>query len=167
MSLLKPKKISESSVNDHSHKVFPNDLNSNGTTFGGMIMATADRTALVVAERHSSCVCVTVSVDAMHFIAPATKGDILIFKAAVNRSWRTSMEIGVRVIAEHYQTGRSTHILSAYFSFVAVDDRGRPTEVPQIIPETPIEIRRFEEAEIRRQKRLQDTKERQARRAED
>lgn len=164
MNQPKAKTVAASAVNDHTHKVFPNDLNSNGTVFGGMVVGILDRTALVVAERHSGAVCVTVSIDAMHFIAPAKKGDILIFKAAINRSWRTSMEIGVKVIAEHYQTGEVRHILSAYFTFVAVDDNRKPIEVPQVIAETPLEKRRYEEAEIRRQKRLRETKEREERR---
>ena len=63
------------------------------------------------------------------------------------------MEIGVKVLAEHFQTGEKKHILSAYFTFVAVDENGRPTQVPQLIPQTPLEQRRFEEAERRRETR--------------
>ena len=116
-------------------------------------MSILDRVALVVAERHSERVCVTASVDSMHFLAPARKGDILIFRAAINRSWKSSMEVGIRVSTEHYTTGQTAHILSAYFTFVAVDSSLRPVEVPQVIPETPIEKRRYEEAEMRRQPR--------------
>ena len=76
------------------------------------------------------------------------------------------MEIGVKVLAEHYQTGKSTHILSAYFTFVAVDDYLQPIEVPLVIPETPIEKRRYEEAEMRRQRRKLEKEERMKRRQE-
>lgn len=106
------KTVSDSSVEEHTYKIFPNDLNAYDTAFGGMIMATIDRIALVVAERHSAHTCVTASVDSMHFLNPARRGDILLFSAALNCAWRTSMEIGVRVVAESPKTGEKHHILS-------------------------------------------------------
>jgi acyl-CoA hydrolase len=166
MTVLKPKKVSESAVHDQTYKVFPNDLNSNDTIFGGLLMSIIDRVALVVAERHSERICVTASVDSLHFLAPARRGDILIFRAAINKSWTSSMEIGVRVLAEHYMTGSSKHILSAYLTFVAVDDYLQPVPVPQVVPETPAERRRFEEAEIRRQRRKEEKEQRLRRREE-
>ncbi len=153
--MLKTKVVNDSAVNDHTYKIFPNDLNSYGTVFGGLIMAILDRTALVVAERHSEKTCVTVSVDSMHFLHPAGHGDILLFSAAINRSWRTSMEIGVRVVAENYKTREKHHILSAYFTFVALDEHQRPVEVPKVLPETAAEKRRFKEAQFRRDQRKQ------------
>jgi acyl-CoA hydrolase len=158
------KSVNASSVEDHTHKVFPNDLNSTNTVFGGLIMATLDRIACVVAERHSGRSCVTASVDAMHFLKPAKRGDILIFQAAINRSWRTSMEIGVRVLAEDYRTTSRRHIVSAYFTFVATDDQGNPIEVPEVIPETKEQERRYAEADIRRERRRKESQERKERR---
>ncbi len=79
--------------------MFPNDLNSNDTVFGGLIMAHMDRLAAVVADRHAGGVTVTVSVDAVHFLSPARRGDVLVMHASMNRAWRSSMEVGVRVEA--------------------------------------------------------------------
>lgn len=157
----------ETAVLDHTYKIFPNDLNSYDTVFGGLIMATCDRIALVVAERHSEKTCVTVCVDSMHFLLPATKGDILLFSASVNRAWRTSMEIGVKVVAENYQTREKRHILSAYFTFVALDEHKKPIEIPSLIPQTPLEQRRYREAEIRRERRFKESAERKERRGKD
>ena len=151
------KKVKDSAVENHTYKVFPNDLNSYGTAFGGMIMAICDRTALVVAERHSKKTCVTASVDSMHFLRSAGQGDILLFSATLNRTWRTSMEIGVKVMAEHYETGDKRHILSAYFTFIALDENKKPIEVAPIMPETASEKRRYEEAGIRRENRKRDS----------
>ena len=149
----------ESQVNDYVYKIFPNDLNSQGTAFGGTIMALLDRIALVVAERHSNKVCVTVSVDAVHFLAAAKKGDNLIIQGKINRAWTSSMEIGLKVSAENSLSCEIRHILSAYFTFVALDDLGKPTKVPEIIPENQDEKRRFEEADHRRKRRVHAAKE--------
>jgi acyl-CoA hydrolase len=103
----------------------------------------------------------------MHFLRPAGQGDILLFSAAINRSWKTSMEIGVKVEAEHYKTGEKRHILSAYFTFIALDDEKRPIEVPPVIPETKMEERRFREADERRARRKKEADERKAQRSRD
>lgn len=153
MTELLPKHVRESAVEDYVYRVFPNDLNSNETVFGGLIMSTLDRIAAVVAERHTGKLCVTASVDSMHFLAPARKSEILIFKAAVNRTWRTSMEIGAKVLAESPINGIKRHIVSAYFTFVAVDENQRPVLVPAVLPETAAERKRYEEADIRKQRR--------------
>ncbi len=147
-------KASQSEISGHIYKVFPNDLNAHKTAFGGVIMAECDRLALVVAERHSGQVCVTASVDSMHFLAPVKENDTLIFFARVNRSWRSSMEIGVRVEAENSYSGDKHHVVSAYFTFVALDEQNRASVVPEFVPEGVIQERRYREAEIRRQQRL-------------
>ncbi len=145
--------VSYSAVREQVYLVFPNDLNSNDTVFGGQIMALMDRYAAVAADRHAGQICVTVGVDAVHFIAPARKGDVLVFNAAVNRAWGSSMEVGVKVEATPAAGGERRHVLSAYLTFVAMRD-GRPTPVPPLVAETAIEKQRFEEAQLRRESRL-------------
>lgn len=148
------KSPSASAIEQNVYKVFPNDLNSEYTVFGGLVMSLCDRTALIVAERHSGCTCVTAVVDSLNFVAPARAGETLVFKAAVNRAWRSSMEIGVYVAAENSHTGDRRHVVSAYLTFVALNDEGRPTSVPDVSPETADEKRRYEEAQRRRDIRL-------------
>ncbi|MCB1108328.1 MAG: acyl-CoA thioesterase [Chlamydiia bacterium] len=164
---MKGKTPSETEIKDHTYKVFPNDLNSKGTAFGGMVMSILDRLAAVVAERHSAQTCVTASVDSMHFLAPAHRGDHLIFMVAVNRAWNTSMEIGAKVIAEDPRSGKRRHMVSVYFTFVAIDENEKPTAIPPLIPETPAEKRRFEEAQIRRERRKAEATETAARRSKE
>lgn len=152
---MKAKTPSQSSINDYAYRIFPNDLNSHGTAFGGMIMAILDRIASIVAERHSGRDCVTVCVDSLTFLAPAKHGEILVFKASITRSWNTSMEIGVKVLSESINRPEKIHIVSAHFVFVALDDEGNTTAVPPVHPETNDEKRRFENAEVRRTSRIQ------------
>lgn len=162
---MKGKTPTETHIQDHTYKVFPNDLNSKGTAFGGMIMSQLDRLAAVVAERHSGQTCVTASVDSMHFLAPAHRGDHLIFKVSMNHAWRTSMEIGAKVYAEDPRTGERRHMVSVYFTFVAIDDNEKPTPVPALICETRDEKRRSEEAQIRRERRKAEAEETKERRS--
>lgn len=151
---VKGKTPSASSIDQNVYKVFPNDLNSKYTVFGGLVMSLCDRTALIVAERHSGAACVTAAVDSLNFLAPARSGETLIVKAAVNRAWRSSMEIGVHVAAEDSHSGDTRHVVSAYLTFVALDDDGRPTSVPAVTPDTDAEVRRYKEAQLRRDGRL-------------
>jgi acyl-CoA hydrolase len=148
------KPVSASRVDNHVYKIFPNDLNSNKTAFGGLIMSMADRVAVVAAERHSGSVCVTAGVDSWHFVAPAKENDTLLFSVSVNRAWTSSMEIGVRVDAENSYENTRKHIVSAYFTFVAVSGEGKPLPVPALLPETDLEKQRYTAAEMRRQARL-------------
>ncbi|MES2121284.1 MAG: acyl-CoA thioesterase [Chlamydiota bacterium] len=152
--MLTPKAVKNSAIHDQTSVVYPNDLNPYGTLFGGRVLELCDKTAGVVARRHSGRVCVTLSVDSVRFLAPAKHGDILVFQASLNRVWRTSMEIGIKVHTEDFRTLKRIHIVSAYFTFVAVDDHMRPIEVCPVIPETVEEKRRYEQAEVRRAHRV-------------
>jgi len=150
----KGKLVSDSMVIDQVVEVFPNDLNAHGTLFGGRVMQIIDALAAIVAKRHSGMVCVTLGIDSVRFLSPARHGDILVCMASVNRTWRTSMEVGVKVMAEDFRTLLQKHVLSAYFTFVAVDEQHKPVPVIPVVPETENQFRRYEQAEVRRQYRL-------------
>src|SRR3954465_14765878 len=141
--MLPGKPVSASAIHDQTAIVFPNDLNTVGTLFGGRVLEQMDRVAAVVAKRHSGRNCVTLGIDSVRFLASARHGDILIFMAAVNRAWHTSMEVGLKVFAEDFRTPERTHIVSAYFTFVGVDDSLHPIEIPPVIPESDEEKRRY------------------------
>ena len=117
-------------------------------------MAWIDITAGIAAQRHARCVVVTASMDDLHFLAPIHAGEVVVLKAQVNRAFHTSMEVGVRVEAENPLTGERRHCSSAYLTFVALAEPGRAA-IPPLIPETEHEIRRYEEAAERRQRRLE------------
>jgi len=151
---LPPKRVSESAINDFPHPIFPHHLNYLSTLFGGVPLAKADEIAGEVAQRHTDQICVTKYVTA-EFFAPGYQGEILIFKAAVNRTWRTSLEIGVKVLAIDRSKKTTRHIVSLYFILVAETKDGNGkihlSRIPQVISETDEEKRRYEEAEVRRQ----------------
>ncbi len=151
---LQPRRVRDSAIHDQTAMVFPNDLNPVGTLFGGRVLEQADRVAAVVASRHAGRSCVTLGVDSVRFLGPARHGDILVFQAAVNRVWHTSMEVGVKVFAEDFKTLERRQIFSAYFTFVGVDDSLRPVAITPVVPETEDEIRRYAQAEQRRAARL-------------
>lgn len=127
-----------------------------GNIHGGEIAKLADSTAGAVAARHSGGPAVTAVMDEMAFLEPVHVGDIVRTLAQVNWAGRSSMEIGVRVETQPWNDPSTTslHVASAYFVFVAIDGSGRARRVPGLMPETPDEIRRMREAEIRRANRL-------------
>jgi acyl-CoA hydrolase len=134
--------------------VLPTHANALGSIFGGQVMSWIDIAAAIAAGRHARKVVVTASIDALHFVAPIKVGHVVHIKAMVNFASRTSMEVGVRVDSEDPITGESHHTAKAYLTFVALDQHGRPTPVPQIVAETPEEKRRYDEAKKRREARV-------------
>lgn len=152
------------SVSEYSEIALPNDANPLGHLLGGRVMHLVDLAGALAASRHSRRPVVTVAVDHMTFLSPVHIGQLLVLRSSVNRVFRTSMEVGVRVTVEDLRTGATRHTSSAYLTFVALDDDGKPTPVPPVIPETPEEKRRFEEAGERRRYRL-ELKERLQRKA--
>ena len=132
----------------------PLDANPYGSVHGGVIMRRIDEAAAVAAIRHARRNMVTVSIDRLHFRLPAHVGELVFFRANVNYAGRTSLEVGVRVEAENLFTGVVRHVASAYLSFVAMDEDGKPTPVPPLIPEDDEDRRRMTAAEERRRVRL-------------
>ena len=138
--------------------MMPQHANLMGNVFGGVILALVDRVAAVCAIRHSHRQCVTVSVDKVDFREPIHVGELITAFARVNFAGKTSMEVGVKIVAENVLTGEKRHTNSCYVTYVALDDTGRPTEVPPIVPETPDEKRRYERAAKRRATRVMDSR---------
>jgi acyl-CoA hydrolase len=151
--MLKGKSPSESTV-IMTELVLPSHTNALGTIFGGQIMSWVDISAAICAGKHSRRSVVTASLDALHFLAPVKLGHFVHIRATVNFASRTSMEVGVRVDSENPLTGEIVHCSTAYTTFVALDDHGRPTPVPPIEPKTPDEKRRYEAAQKRRAARV-------------
>jgi len=135
--------------------VLPGDANILGAVFGGTVMAWVDIAGAIAARRHSRHISVTASVDALAFVSPMYVGHIANIHAMVNWTGRTSMEVGVRVDGEDPDSGLHYHTLTAYLTYVAIDDNRKPVVVPKLTPETPEEIRRFENAVKRRASRLE------------
>lgn len=149
-----PKFVRES-ISEYSELALPNDANGLGNVLGGKVMHLVDLAAALAAIRHARCPVVTASVDYMNFLHPVRIGQLILLRSSVNRVFRTSMEIGVKVFVEDLQTGAVSHTSSAYLTFVAIDKQGNRVPVPQVIPETEDEKRRYGEAERRREYRLE------------
>jgi acyl-CoA hydrolase len=142
------------SYSEYTELALPNDANSLGNLLGGKVMHLVDLAGAMAAMRHSRHVVVTASVDQMHFIHPVRIGQWVRLKSAVNRVFRTSMEVGVKVWVEDLVKGEILHTSSAYLTFVALDSKGHPVSVPPVDPETEIEKERYEAAGKRREYRL-------------
>lgn len=151
---MEAKPVSQSVVT-MTELVLPSHTNALQSIFGGVIVSWMDIAAAICAQRHSSRPVVTASIDALNFFAPAYVGWVVNLKASVNYVARTSMEIGVRADAENPIEGTTFHVASAYLTFVALDDFGKPMIVRPLILETELDKRRHASGIIRRQQRLQ------------
>jgi acyl-CoA hydrolase len=134
--------------------VLPNDTNQLGNLLGGRLMEWMDIAAAICAQRHSNRVCVTAGVDDLVFHQPIKIGEVVTLRASVNRAFGTSMEVGVQVTSENQLTGESKTANTAYLTFVAVDEKSAPVKISPIVPQTPVEKRRYREALERRNHRL-------------
>jgi acyl-CoA hydrolase len=149
-----PGRFVRESISEYSEFALPNDANTLGNVLGGKVMHLVDLAAALAAVRHSRCSVVTASVDHMNFLHQIHIGQLIILRSSVNRVFRTSMEVGVRVEVENLVSGEIRHTSSAYLTFVAIDKTGNRVAVPQVIPETEEQKRRYEEAGERRTYRL-------------
>ena len=136
----------------------PGDSNALGTLFGGKLMQYIDLVGATAASRHARTYVVTASMDHLDFVAPVRVGELLILKASVNRAFRTSMEVGVRAMVEDVRLGKLRHVSSAYLTFVAITKDGERVEVPQVMPGTEHQERRFADALRRREMRAGEMK---------
>jgi len=147
----KPPRLSHTTI---AELMMPHMANVLGNVHGGVLLGMMDRVAAVAAIRHAQVPCVTVSVDRVHFREPIHMGELVTMYASVNYAHRTSIEVGVRVEAENVLTGVRRHTNSCYFTYVAIDQAGRPVEVSPVAPETDEERARFRAAEVRRDQRI-------------
>lgn len=134
--------------------VLPNDTNLLGNLLGGRLMHWIDIAGAMAASRHSERLVATVALDSLDFRHPARMGELVILKAKLTWTGRTSMEVSVNVFAENIKSGKTILTNKAYITFVALDEEGKPTPVPPLLPETEEEKNNFSQAEIRRQERL-------------
>ncbi len=146
---LAPRAVHESQ-SEMAEIVLPNDANPLGALLGGRLMHWIDLAAALAAHRHSRNYVVTAAIDHLDFVTPVHVGDLVILKSSVNRAFHSSMEVGVKVWVENYIAASSRHVSSAYLTFVAVDRDGRHLPVPQVVPESVEEKRRYEDAGRRR-----------------
>lgn len=156
MSASRPSRTVAESMHVSSELIMPQDANILGHVFGGAIMAMVDKAAAVAAFRHARTNCVTASIDRVDFREPIHVGELVSCHASVNFVGNTSMEVGVRVEAEDLISGIRRHTNTCYLTFVAIDRNGRPVPIPQVVPETPDQQRRFAAAQERRRRRLEE-----------
>lgn len=148
-----PRKTVASTQSEMTEIILPNDTNTLGNLLGGRLMHFIDLTGAMAAYRHTRTHVVTASMDHIDFIQPVHVGDLLILKSSVNRAFKSSLEVGVKVWVEQPQSGVLLHVASAYLVFVAIDKDGAVQRVPELVPETANEIRRYNDALRRRKHR--------------
>ena len=135
--------------------ILPNDANPLGTASGGKIMHLVDIAAAIAAHRHCRRQVVTASFDELDFLHPVRVGELVILRASVNFAGKTSLEVGVKVLSENPKTGERRKTASAYTTFVAIDDYGKPVEIAPLLLESDVDRRRNEQAQERRTHRLE------------
>jgi acyl-CoA hydrolase len=147
-------KTAKESFATMTEMVLPNDTNPLHNLMGGRMMHIMDVVAAIAAQRHSNSIVVTASVDNVSFASSIKLGDVITLNAQVTRAFNSSMEVYIEVHAEHIPSNKRIKSNEAFFTFVAVDEKGNPIKVPELVPETPRETELFDSALRRRQLRL-------------
>jgi acyl-CoA hydrolase len=148
MAESRAKKPSETAV-ETRYLLMPNETNQYGTAFGGVVISWIDMTAAMAAQKHCHTEVVTASVDSLSFQKPIRIGDHVILRAMVNYAGKTSMEVGVQVLRENPLTDQAEIATTAHLTFVAIGKDHKPIAVPELIPETADEKRRYDNAKLR------------------
>lgn len=151
-TLLEPRPVSLSRTT-LTELMIPAYANFGGKIHGGILLSLMDKVAYACASRHAGTYCVTVSVDGVDFLQPVEVGDLVSLHASVNFVGNTSLDVGIRVVAENVRTGAQRHTNTSYFTMVAKDDNHKPTQVPPLLLEEPEDARRFLEAITRHELR--------------
>ncbi|MGY5355455.1 acyl-CoA thioesterase [Wenyingzhuangia sp. IMCC45467] len=144
-------KTSSASLAITTDIILPSDTNALHGLFGGELLARVDRICCIAAQRHANAICVTVSVNNVSFGKVIPLGSMMTIEAKVSRSFSSSMEVIADVYLEDRNSGEITKVNEAIYTFVAVDNNGKPIPVPEIIPETDLEKQRYQNALQRRQ----------------
>jgi acyl-CoA hydrolase len=131
----------------------PDTANFSGNVHGGTILKLLDEVAFACASRYSKTYVVTMSVDQVTFKQPIHVGELVTFLASINLTGKTSMEVGIKVLAENIRTQEVRHVNSCFFTMVAVDEARKPVAVPEFKPQSEVQIRRFNDAMRRRRLR--------------
>ena len=147
-------KFAKDSVTIMTEMVLPNDTNTLHNLMGGRLMHWMDIVAAIAAQKHCNRIVVTASVDNISFKEPINLGNVVTLRSQVTRAFNSSMEVFIEVTAEDIPASKKIMTHRAFFTFVAVDQNGKPIEIPQVVPETAEEIELFEGALRRRQLRL-------------
>lgn len=151
---MQPKPVKDSVVVTRDI-VHPSDVNAHGIVFGGYMMSLLDKAACIAAYTHAGKKVTTVAMDGIRFFKPAKVGTILTIRASVNRVFNSSMEVGLKVMGLDQGSPEGEQLICrAYMTFVAVDAEGHALAVAPVVPETPDEIRRYNEALVRREARI-------------
>lgn len=155
---MKYKKVSDSQV-ILTELMIPSYANFGGKVHGGQILSLMDKAAYVCATKHAENYCVTASVSGVNFLAPVDVGDLVSLKASVNYVGNSSLIVGIRVEAENFHKSVTKHTNSSYFTFVAIDEKGKSLKVPGLELTNKDEIRRFALGKLRKELKIADKKE--------